>query len=192
MSRLMERYEDGKCYLLPGVNIMDAFERLCALEDVLEAVGIEDAEQLRKLLANVKAATSPTTFRAWCEICYAENLRKIPERTWTVRHFCRECENFIPDKPGAKRGICTVHVKQVKKTGRRDGPLVTVPGEHRSVVASRPACAKEFRPIKTKAERPPAERATEWVGPSAELLPDDTAGRCGQRPLQRGDKKGAG
>ena len=178
MSRLMERYEDGKCYLLPGVNIMDAFERLCALEDAMEIVGIEDADQLRNLLANVKAATSPATFRAWCKTCYVEALRKAPERPFVARRFCWDCDNYLPNTPGGKRGICTVHQKKIKQTGHRAGPLVAVPGENREVVASRPACAKEFRERKKTSDGqwPPLRRENagpEWVGPSAELLPKE-------------------
>lgn len=134
--------------IAPGGNVIHALDALCDYEDICEAAGIHGPEELRRRLACVQALQA------------SEGPAKHKEG----RHRCGDCGHWERDS-GNRRGSaghCTIHQRAIRSGAGRKGSLITVQGEPRACAAARPAC-RDWTEKKT----PP-----QWVGPSAELLPE--------------------
>lgn len=183
--------------IVPGGNVMMALDDLCAYEEACETVGAKGPGELARLLANVKWWIPAKEMRRWCtELCGGAQEGGRTARTTGLRQsksssfrdedgkiiytcrVCGSCGSFRPDsenKHGAA-GTCVKHPKRVHSLGGRKGPMKTVPGEFRHVAGAREACRDWTTKEENAApqELTPRGKPPEWVGPSAELLPEET------------------
>lgn len=179
--------------IVPGGNVMNALDDLCAYEEACEELGVEGPQQLKNLLSHVATLMPKEVIRR----CAKEGRRPEPrERSASslVRaeygcRCCGSCGHYIP-KSGSERGTaghCDAHPRMVRSGGGKKGRLVEVPGEFRKVAGAREACRKWIKrqdagqnpSTGLEAGPPPLDRGgltgrtPEWVGPSAELLPKE-------------------
>lgn len=133
----MARNEAGKCVLRDGGDILTALERLARYEEVTEITGIEDPDELGRLISGMMADTTANQRKLWRRdgVCPAPGKGVLP----AIRH-CEDCGHYQPEAPGARAGICDAHPRKVRPGGGKRGSFQPVPGEHRRVVARRVAC----------------------------------------------------
>lgn len=202
--------------IVPGGNVMTALDDLCAYEEACEELGVEGPQQLKNLLSHV-ATLMPKEVIVRCarEGRKPEPRKKREPAQVRIEYGCRccgSCGHFIQDREtghGAA-GRCAIHPRKIRSGGGKKGILVEVPGEFRKVAGAREACRKwikrqdtgknpttglEAGPPPLRAGEVKTGRAPEWVGPSAELLPEETGGliarATGGRPVTAHTEGGA-
>ncbi len=177
--------------IVPGGNVMSCLDDLCAYEEACEAAGIHGPEELRKALDLQKRGTTSSGPAGHLPLKGEALERNADGEIVYSCRFCGSCGHFVRESEnrGGTAGHCDAHPRMRRSEGGRKGKLMPVPGEFRHVAGAREACRKWTQRIDTPAQPSPSAphyqeeegsgRAPEWVGPSAELLPEETqaAGR---------------
>lgn len=128
--------------IVPGGNVMNALDDLCAYENACEAAGIHGPEELRKALELQKPGTTPSGPAGHLPRKGKASERNADGEIVYSCRFCGSCGHFQKDsenKHGAA-GICTKHPRKVRAGGGKRGKLIEVPGEFRHVAGAREAC----------------------------------------------------
>lgn len=191
--RHMFRDKSGGSVIRAGGNVIRALDDLCKYEEILEAAGVRGPEELRDLLAYLtpegeslrkmidcatryerrereKAAGLPLDTKPEIRRKQPDDVkRKTRKRPGTA--FCENCASFRRIK-GTGRGICGQHPMMVRPEGR-GGKMQEVPGKHREVAARRKACGTFVPKEETDKQSGQPDDLPQWVGPSAELMPQE-------------------
>lgn len=163
--------------IVPGGNVITALDDLCAYEETCEAAGIHGPEELRKALAGLAkgrgaASSGPSghlplkgkASEGGSGDCEPQQHR-VKRPRWYSGYYCESCASYDPTVPSGGHGICKIHKRKVRPEGGKGHKYITL-DEPRQVMARRVACGDW---TDKDGSKPP-----QWVGPSAELMPEDT------------------
>lgn len=191
--------DDTGTVIVPGGNVICALDDLCAYEEACEAAGIHGPEELAEALKELKRLRSGGARCAPLQNAEGREARPLrTERTdggwydphalrprWTQGKHCEGCGHYHPTIASGARGICDAHPRRVRPAGGKGQHYILL-DEPRQCQARRVACKDWTRRIETPAQPSPSTPhspegegsgwAPEWVGPSAELLPEETPG----------------
>ena len=137
--------------IVPGGNVMNALDDLCAYEEACEAAGIHGPEALKRELEKLRkrgtTSSGPSGHlplkgkafdgKAWTgDVEYDPHA---PRKRRTGGLHCESCGHFQPTVASGGKGICDQHPRRIRPEGGRGGKYVVL-DEPRQCQARRVAC----------------------------------------------------